>query len=511
MGWIRGIVALAILVGTGAGRSAAPARAQPATPRFEPTSCQFKLGAGIVAGRDVRCGFVVVPEDRTVPNGRTVRLAVAIFKSPSPHPKPDPFVFLQGGPGGRLISDFAPAITKKNRTTDYPADRDVILLDQRGTGLSQPSLACKETTALDYRTLDQHLSLQRQADLQLQAAQQCRARLVASGIDLNAYNILEDAADVADLRVALGYPALDLYGVSWGTRLALTVMRTHPQGIRSVILDSVEPPTVNAVTGPLASSARVFGVLFQGCAADPACNAAYPDLQQIFYQVVQRLNAAPATIHTQDPTTGKTYTVLLTGDRMEDLLFNALYATPFIPFLPGMIALADLGDFRIPAGIYGLLELTDAMLQLGVYYSVECSEDAPFTTAQQVRAAAQALNPVLRPDMLVGQLGELQVCQGWHVKAVPAAQRQPVRSAIPTLILSGQYDPITPPAYSLQAAKTLSHSYRFVFPGTGHGVYQTNRCPNHIVVAFLDDPAQRPAAACVAAMTGPRFLVPRQG
>src|SRR5204863_9957889 len=142
------------------------------------------------------------------------------------------------------------------------------------------------------------------------------------------------------LPAARGTCALNLYGVSYGTRLALTVMRTHPQGLRSVILDSVEPPDVNAVTGPLASSARAFAVLFQGCAAAAACNAAFPHLQQTFYRVVQRLNAQPVTIRTKDPT-GKTYTVLLTGDRMIDLLFSALYVTPFIPALPAMIALAD--------------------------------------------------------------------------------------------------------------------------------------------------------------------------
>src|SRR5262245_53481749 len=110
MGWIRGIVAVAILVGTGAGALRLGTGLQPATPRFEPTACHFKLGAGLVAGRDVRCGVVVVPEDRSVPHGPTIRLAVAIFKSPRPHPAPDPFVFLQGGPGGSLISDFGSAI-----------------------------------------------------------------------------------------------------------------------------------------------------------------------------------------------------------------------------------------------------------------------------------------------------------------------------------------------------------------------------------------------------------------
>src|SRR5437764_927012 len=269
MSWIRGIVVVAVLVGAGVGTWRLAAVVQPATPHFVPTACHFKLGAGIVAGRNVRCGFVVGPAGRPVRHGRTFRLAVAIFPRPRPPPAPDPFVFLQGGPGGRVISDFGSAITRQNRTTAYPADRDLVLLDQRGTGLSQPSLACAETTTLHYRTLDQHLSLQRQAELWSQAAQQCRARLVASGINLNAYTTLADAADVADLRVALGYPALNLYAVSYGTRLALTVMRTHPRCIRCGILDSVEPPFVIVISISLTSTARAFAVLLIGCAADP--------------------------------------------------------------------------------------------------------------------------------------------------------------------------------------------------------------------------------------------------
>src|SRR5438477_9438224 len=130
MNWIRGIVVVAVLVGSGVGTWRLAAGVQPATPHFVPTACHFTLGAGIVAGRDVRCGVVVVPEDRSAPHGRTIRLAVAIFKSPRSHPAPDPLVFLQGGPGGALIDDLGSAITRQTRTTTFPADRDLILLDQ---------------------------------------------------------------------------------------------------------------------------------------------------------------------------------------------------------------------------------------------------------------------------------------------------------------------------------------------------------------------------------------------
>src|SRR5579875_1773666 len=152
MRWTRALlVPLLILLSLGASAPRTTAASQ-VTPHFVATACPFKVGTGLVAGRDVRCGFVVVPQDRTPANKRTVRLAVAIFKSPSRVHHPDPFLYLQGGPGGRVIADLAPQITKKN-IAQFTGDRDLILLDQRGTGYSQPSLACPELTALHLRTV----------------------------------------------------------------------------------------------------------------------------------------------------------------------------------------------------------------------------------------------------------------------------------------------------------------------------------------------------------------------
>jgi len=498
----------------------APPALQPAAhaatppPRFEPAACRFKLGAGLVAGKDVRCGFVVVPENRAAPtNGRAVRLAMAIFKNPSPARRPDPFIFLQGGPGGALLSQFAPQVTKKN-FGDYVTDRDLIMLDQRGTGYSTPALNCSEFDALTLKTLDQPLNAQQQADLQVKAAQQCHDRLAAAGIDLNAFTSIDNAADVADVRRALGYQSVNIYGVSYGTRLALTLMRTHPEGIRSVILDSVVAPQGNQIADPLVTAKRVFDVLFQGCRQDAACNRAFPQLDATFYRVVARLNAHPVTIQTAGPTGPKKYAALLNGDTFVSLVFQMLYVTPYIPALPAMIALADRGNFNIPALVYGSFAL-DFSTNWGMFYSVECGEDGPYTSVAQITAAARPLNPVIRPGWLIGQLANYRQCQVWKERGVPAIQKQAVVSGIPTLVLSGEYDPVTPPAQSLRVAKTLRHGYRFVFPGMGHGEYlyptTQQRCPYTIASAFLDDPTRAPSGACIALMGGPRFLIPRTG
>jgi pimeloyl-ACP methyl ester carboxylesterase len=242
------------------------------------THCPFALDATLVEGKHVRCGFLVVPEDRSQPQGPTIRLAVAIFKASSPHPDPDPVVVLGGGPGIALLENLGPRVNAGN----LPSNRDLILFDQRGAGYSQPSLRCQA-----FETL-----------------QACHSRLVKSGINLNAFTTLENAADVHDLIRTLDYRQVNLDGVSYGTRLALTVMRLYPADLRSVVLNSVLPPQVNLFTNIPRATARAFDVLFRGCAADRSCNATYPHLQAVFSQLVAQLNIAPITFQATPPLSG---------------------------------------------------------------------------------------------------------------------------------------------------------------------------------------------------------------
>lgn len=509
---ISALAVLALFVaacslGRGSVAAPTPAATNPGAARFQQSACPFPLESGFHDGENVRCGALVVPEDRTNPTGTRISVAAAIFKTPAADPAPDPIVFLQGGPGGRLIEDFAPLIMR--RTLDLArqfGNHDVILIDQRGTGYSRPSLQCDEVVRLEFLT-DRNISVQQAVDEQNKALAACHDRLTKAGVNLAAYTTASDASDVQDLIATLGYKQVDLYSVSYGTRLALEIMRAYPAGIRSVVLDSTVPAQSHLLTSIPADMRRVFGTLFAGCAADAACNAKYPGLESTFYALVTRLNGQPVTFKTTDLNTNKAYTVVFKGDDLVNLLFQGFYAAQLIPLLPAMIDQANRGDFNhLVSLFYGAL-VFDTSVSWGVYFSVECAEDVSYATADAVDAAAQALPEAIRDGQRVSLEGEIPACKAWNVGRAPASEGQPVASDIPTLILEGEYDPVTPPANGDLAARTLSHSYHYLFPATGHAVllFNPSDCPTTIALAFWKNPAVKPDGACIAAMSEPRF------
>jgi pimeloyl-ACP methyl ester carboxylesterase len=481
----------------------APARPVTPTANYRSAPCPFQLGDGIVEGQTLKCGFVTVPENRTNPNGATVQLAVAIFKSPNVQHDPYPVIRLEGGPGGPSLDNWAHFFTSANYSR-FVFNHDLIMFDQRGTGYSTPSLKCPETLQVQSETLNMRLSATDSERLQLQALSACHDRLLRSGVDLNAFNSLENAADVHDVIQALGYKQANLYGVSYGTRLALTTMRLFPSVIRSVVLDSVYPPQENRNELPGATQ-RVFNVLFQGCAAQAHCDHLYPHLDSVFYQLVTELNASPAHFQAIDTTTNRNYNVVMAGDDLVFVLFQALYLTQAIPVLPQMIFQIRDHSYTLLSQIYGTIAF-DQTFSDGMFYAVECSEDWGFLTQHDITAALQGIAPQIQPALHNDLQTEYDACRLWHVQKSPAAQKQAVVSAIPTLVLSDEYDPITPPANGKLAAQTLQNSYYFLFPGLGHGAEYNSPCVDTIISTFEDTPTQKPSGACVAGMGEPNFV-----
>jgi pimeloyl-ACP methyl ester carboxylesterase len=471
---------------------------------FELSDCWFDE----VSGQDPACGWLTVPEDHTNPNnGRTLRLAVAVFPATGDNPAPDPLIYLDGGPGGSPLELVNLAFNLLFGA--FVEQRDVILFDQRGVGFSEPALDCGEVNDLTLETLDDDLSTEEVTPMLLDAYQACYDRLTGEGIDLDAYNSAQSAGDVAMLREALGYAEVNLYGISYGTRLALTVMRDHPEGVRSVIIDSVYPPQVTLFSAAQ-NFYRALQTLFAGCAGDAACSATYPDLETVFYDTYAALNENPAEFEVTDINTLSTLSVVMNGDSFVGNIFQALYSAELIPSLPKAIYDASNGDYAFFATLTTLSLLQIDVLSGGMYYAVECAEEVPFTTPQELTA----LNANL-PDALQA-LGEsssfgratFALCDLWNVTPAPAIENEAVISDLPTLVMSGEYDPITPPEWGEIAASTLANSIYFPVPAVGHGAILASECATDIALAFLDKPNAAPDGSCLDDAPWVDFVIP---
>lgn len=469
---------------------------------FTSAGCMFTVPVTETEGDTIECGYLTVPAQHADPTGPTIRLAVAILKSTSNTPAPDPVVMAQGGPGGSTLETYAKQAAFL--TEPFRATRDVILFDQRGTLYSEPNLYCYEIDELVIDTIEQSLTLEESLALEVEAMLACRQRLVREGINLAAYNSLENAADVAALRTALGYEQINFYGVSYGTLLGLHLMQHYPAGLRSVILDAVVPRQTNFLTESPRSADRAFSELFAACAADSDCQANYPDLEQTFFELVDRLNEESATVPLTDPASGQTYQAVLTGDILVGLLFQFLYPSEFIPLLPKMITDVQAGDYTLLTFTWPLIAF-DRTFSIGMYHSVLCAEDADFEISDM---AVEGIRPALAKDIQTEYEAFLGLCALWNVPPLGPTADEPVVSDIPTLLLSGQLDPITPPSFAFVAAQTLSRSYQFTFQTNGHSVL-SNPCADQIIQDFLSQPTDAPTATCLADQPPrPVFITP---
>lgn len=470
-------------------------------PQIQLTACEFTLPPGQNPD-DVTCGNLIVLENRKRRNGRTVQVAFAVFKASGPSAVADPLVFTgSGGPGIKEL-DYV-YLDVVDWFGAFHPDRDLVFYDQRGIGRSRPSLDCPEFRAALTATRARAQSVEQDAADWRAALHACRDRLAAEGIDLGAYTSAASALDLRDLLTALGYQSWNIYGLSYGTRLALTVMRDAPEGIRSVVLDSTVPVQSNYLADVAASMQRTLDLIFASCAADPSCAAVYPDLEQTFFDLVDRLNREPATLQGTDPGTKEPITVVVTGDRLLLSVRNWLYDRTLIPLFPLVISTAARGNYALLSSF--VVQPVDTSRADGMFYSVNCSEEMPFITPEVVEAATAGVREEIKRVIVAwGTQSWLDICAFWGTEPPPAIENEPVVSNIPTLVLAGEYDPITPPAYGRLAADSLSPSYVFELRGFAHGIFSPG-CATDLKLAFLNDPTNPPDGSCVDGLPPLRF------
>ncbi len=464
--------------------------------KFERTTCWFDNPIPLIPGPDLECGYVTVPERHTQPDGSIIRLPVAILRATTDTPHPDPLFLAQGGPGGDAFEIFPVLVSQSANALN----RDIVIFNQRGTRYAEPSLLCTESFDVSAEILSLSPA---EADAQsLAALSACFERLKNEGVDLSAYNSVENAADVEAIREALGYDEFNFYGVSYGTLLGLHLMRDQPQNLRSVILDGVVPTNVNFIPHVAANTDRVFTKVIQACENDAMCAAEYPHLEKRFFDLVEALNKSPVTTTLKDPETGNSVQALLDGDTLVDVLFQAFYLPDSYAFFPKLVANLEQGDYTFIRGIWPLFAF-DRTISEGMYFSVICAEDADFVPSD-------ANVDGIRPYFAEGAHGEMQsyldACAIWQVDQLPSSVDDAVTSDIPALLLSGQYDPITPPEFANVAAESLLNAYTFEHPTGSHGVAFDNTCTNDVVRQFLENPAQSPDMSCIESIIPTEFV-----
>ncbi|MCP3139747.1 alpha/beta hydrolase [Pyxidicoccus xibeiensis] len=434
-----------------------------------------------------QCGTYEVFEDRAAKTGRKLPLRVVVVPALAAQPAADPLVLLAGGPG-----QAASRVQVLMALERIRRKRDIVLVDQRGTGDSNP-LEC------EFQSLEAGLA-ERFADTSPVAQlHKCREGWAA---DVRQYTTPIAMDDLDEVRAALGYEKINLWGVSYGTRAALVYMRQHPERVRTAILDGVAPMSLYLPLNAPRDGQAALDSLLAHCAKDATCAKAYPDLRPRTEALLAKLEAAPARITVPHPRTGVPEALVLSRRAFLAELFSHLYSPEIASLVPLMLDRATRDDWApFVALSVGLSETMEHTVSRGLHYAVVCAEDAPFFDAAAVEREAKGtwFGPDMGREML-------DVCRDWPRAALPPGYREPVASDVPTLLLSGELDPVTPPAWAEDAKRTLSKSLHVVVPGVGHNTLGAD-CARSLMQQLLEQGSvEGLKPSCGPSLTRPPFF-----
>ena len=413
-----------------------------------------------------QCGTLEVAENRAAPGGPKIKVFVGVLPANTLSPKPDPLFILAGGPG-QAASQLAPFAAQLN---EIRRERDIVLVDQRGTGRSAP---------LDCAALkpDRHDAFETDP---LPRAKACAAELAARGTDAAQYTTTAWVADLDAVRAALGYPRINVWGGSYGSRAALEYLRRHPERVRAMILDGVAPPAMKISLDVWRTRDAALDAIVAACKASRSCQKSNPDPAATLAAIEKNLGPNGKATSIADPQTGDAIDVPVTYDLVVGALQTLTYVPELASLIPELLDRARDADYAplVAASLVLTGDLAEQM-SAALHYSVTCAEDVPRIGAVE---RAQTLARV-RGKGLAEKV--LAVCNVWPKGTLPADFATPVQSDRPVLLLSGALDPVTPPEYAAEVAKTLPNSKQIVAPGLGH-IVSAQSCAPRLLAAFVD-------------------------
>jgi pimeloyl-ACP methyl ester carboxylesterase len=468
---------------------------------FAPGSCPASLPPDI---KNPQCGSLTVPENRANPSSRTIQLAVVRIPAVSSTPGLEPIVYLDGGPGANSL------VTAGELVADgINQNRELIIFTQRGTFGSSAHLPCRSIDNFRANTLNLPLYARSTGRKLAHAAAVCRSQLAAQGIDLSAYNTLENAADVNDLRIALGIPHWNVFSHSYGTDLALTYVRLYPAGVRALVIDGTVPPSVANIGWTWPSFREFFDNLVQACRDQASCRHRYRGIGRTYIRLVNRLQKNPITTRVPAPDRKGLVKVRIDGGVLINWLTRQSHFSETVPLEIDQLAHGNPKPVaKSWAEARALPTEARGNFAHGLSYSVWCSEWIPYQTfAQQLQQAKQAF-PGLRASILAQgpQLTFLRkICQAWNVPPAPSSVRDVTNSTIPTLAITGTFDAQTGAQWGAFAARTISPSTVVDVPGVSHAAF-ANPCAASVITSFWENPLA-PDRTCVASTHPKRFVI----
>ncbi len=414
------------------------------------SDCEL-YGSGGYAVAEAQCGRLAVPENPALPEGRTVELFVAVIASQSRNPAPDAFTFLAGGPGQAATTAY---VDLSHAFSSIRRERDIVLVDQRGTGKSGALECAREENLLGVSPSDEDV---------IAGVESCLASLQA---DPRYYTTSVAVDDLETVRRALGYPQLNVYGGSYGTRVGLHYLRRYPGSVRTLILDGVVAADMSLGPRIALAAQRSLDNVFARCAAAQVCHDTFGDLGQQFEELKRTLRDAPRRIDLPHPVSGRPSEVVFDYNRFAVAVRLLSYAQESVALIPLLVHQAASEGHLVPLAAQAVMieESLSEALSFGMHNSVVCTEDVPFYQAAEIDT--EALKASYLGDSQVELLE--RICEIWPAGIIDGGFKLPVASELPVLLMSGSADPVTPPEYAERAAQTLPNHLHLVGKDMGH-------------------------------------------
>jgi len=459
-----------------------------AAPTLELVDCRINAGPAY-PGISARCGMLERPLNPADASSPALRLRVAVVPALSLEPEPDPFVPIAGGPGQGTVEFYAGtarAFEKIRR------NRDLVLLDQRGTG---------DSARMDCDVEDELVGGAYSEEETRAATREC---LAALPFDPRYFTTSVAVTDLEALRQALGYERLNLYGVSYGSRVAQHFARRYPGSTRSVILDGVVPPQLALGPGIAVEAQKALDAIFARCADDEACNERFPGLAAGFEALRESLDAEPRILTLPHPLTGQPEVLSFAAAELAGAVRLLSYNPASVALLPFLLQEAIDGRLEPIAAQFLMIRdgMTDA-LALGMHNAVMCTEDAPYFGGEAIsdeELAATYIGPLMLAALR-------QICAVWPAGLIDDGFKTPLDSDLPVLLLSGDADPVTPPYFAEMAAVDLANAALLVGRNQGHGQAQRGCVPDIMAEFVATADPSAPDTDCLAqAFAMPFFL-----